>query len=127
IMGPSIVAAAAVWGAFRTPRRRVAALALTTIVIALSTPVLRNAPFIVALPQPLEAYFRPIPGMTNFVLLPWAAFVFAGAVAGVLLDHVRARDQETRVNIGLGAAGLALAALALGASYLPSPYPHSYF
>jgi len=127
VMGPSIVAAAAVWGIARSSRGRIAILAAATLLVALLTPLLREAPFILALPQPLGAYFRPIPGLTNFVLLPWAAFVFAGAIAGVVLDDARTPGQEVRVNIGLALAGMAGAALALGLSYLPSPYPRSYF
>lgn len=127
IMGPSIAAAAALWGLPRTSRTRVLAFATTTAAIAFLTPSLRNAPFIVALPGPIEAYFRPVPGLTNFVFLPWAAFVFAGAALGVLIDLARDPAQERRLNVLFGLGGGALAAGAFALSYLPTPFGGSYF
>ena len=127
VMGPSIMAAAALWGAARTNRSRLVLLGSMTFAIAMLTPLLRNAPFIIALPEILEAYFRPIPGLTNFVFLPWAAFVFAGAFVGVMLDAARSPVQERRLNVLLATAGVSIAALSFGLSYLPSPYTSSYF
>lgn len=127
IMGPAIMGAAALWGSVRTDRVRLVLFGAATAGIAILTPVLRNAPFITALPAPLEAYFRPVAGLTNFVFLPWAAFVSAGAVAGVMLDRAETREQETRLNRWLLAAGLALAGLSFALSFLPSPFTASYF
>ena len=127
IMGPSIMAAAALWRLAKTDRGRCAVFVSATLGLAMLTPVLRNAAFIVALPEPVEAYFRPVPGMTNFVFLPWAGFVFAGAVAGVLVDAARTRDQERRLNTGFALGGAAVALIAFTLSYLPSPYASSYF
>lgn len=126
IMGPSIMGAAALWGAARTDRARLVLFGGVTVAIAMLTPVLRSAPFIIALPEPVEAYFRPVPGLTNFVLLPWAAFVTAGAFAGVLLDTV-VPGKEARLNSLLAVAGLSIAALSLALSYLPGPYAASFF
>ncbi len=98
IMGPSIAAAAALWGAFRTPRARVVAFAATTLAIGLLTPIVRVTPLLDPLPDPLEAYIRPIRGLTSFCIFPWAGFLFAGGLAGVLLDGVRDRDVETRLH-----------------------------
>jgi hypothetical protein len=127
IMGPSMMAAAALWGAAGTIRGRCALFISATLAIALLTPVLRNAPFIVALPDPIEAYFRPVAGLANFVLLPWAAFVFAGGLAGVLVDAARTREQETWLNVGFGIGGAAVALVAFALSFFPSPYTNSYF
>jgi fucose 4-O-acetylase-like acetyltransferase len=80
-----------------------------------------------ALPDPLEAYIRPIPGLTNFVFFPWIGFTFAGAVLGALIDSTTTRERETRLNVRLAAAGSVLALAAFGASYLPTPYPSSFF
>jgi uncharacterized membrane protein len=88
---------------------------------------LRNAAFIVALPAPIEAYFRPVPGLTNFVFLPWAAFVFGGAAVGVLLDLARDPVQEKRLNLAFALGGGALALGAFALSSLPSPFAGSYF
>jgi uncharacterized membrane protein len=127
IMGPSIAASAAVWGAGKTSRQRLLALGGTTLAVAFLTPAIRNAPLLVALPDPLEAYFRPVPGLSNFVFLPWAAFVFAGGFAGVLIDGARTARAQRRVNLGFGVGGALVAAISFGLSYLPNPFFQSYF
>ena len=54
IMGPSVAAAAALWGAARTLRARLFAFLLGTVVIAFATHLIRAAP-LDALPDPIEA------------------------------------------------------------------------
>ena len=44
IMGPSIVAAAALWGVCRSQRSRVLAFAAVALAIAFFTPLVRHAP-----------------------------------------------------------------------------------
>ena len=127
IMGPSIMAAAWLWAAARTPRARVLLFLAATLGIALGTPPLRATPVFDALPGPVEGYLRPVPGYTAFAILPWTAFVFAGALVGVLVDGTRTRGAEWRLNVWLGAGGLALAAGAYAASHLPSPFERSNF
>lgn len=127
IMGPSIVAAAALWGVFRTMRGRLMAFAAATVSVALVTPIIRALPLVQRLPDPLEAYIRPVQSLSNFVFLPWMAFVFAGGFVGVLIDSARAQPAESRLNVRLGVAGAAIAAVAFAASFLPSPYANSYF
>jgi uncharacterized membrane protein len=127
IMGPSISAAGLLWGLARTTRARIAIFGVVTLAIAFLTPALRAAPVIRALPSPIEAYFRPLPGLTNFVFPPWAGFVFAGAILGLLIDGARTADSERRLNTGFAAAGAALGVGAFGLSYLPSPFGNSYF
>jgi uncharacterized membrane protein len=127
IMGPSIVAAAALWGSFSTPRVRAAAFAAATLAIALITPLVQGLPILSALPDALEAYVRPVQGLSNFCLVPWAGFLFAGALAGVLIDGARTRETETRLNAALFGYGAAVAVSAYLASFLPSPYAQSRF
>jgi uncharacterized membrane protein len=127
IMGPSIMVAAALWGVMRTNRARLLALATVTLSIALLTPIVRAVGWLAVLTDPLEGYLRPRPGFTTFAVFPWAAFVFAGAVAGILIDETRTAATEKRVNVRLGAAGIALALASYAASFLPSPYQHSDF
>jgi hypothetical protein len=55
------------------------------------------------------------------------AFVFAGTLAGLLLDGVRTPEEERARNLKLLTAGLVLAAGAFALSYLPSPYATSWF
>ena len=60
------------------------------------------------LPAPLQWYWRPTPGHTNFTLVPWAGFVFAGVAAGAALDRRADRDARS------ADCNAALAALAVG-------------
>ena len=126
IMGPSIVASAALWGALRSTRARCLAFAASALGVSLLTPIVRSARILDGLPDPIEAYLRPAYG-SNFCLFPWLGFVFAGAVLGVLLDGVRSPRTESRLNAWFFGAGSALALGAYGASFLPSLYAASDF
>ena len=44
----------------------------------LPTPIVRNASSLSSLPDPIEAYLRPVRGLSNFVLLSVGGFLFAG-------------------------------------------------
>jgi uncharacterized membrane protein len=127
IMGPSIVAAAALWGACRTRRSRVVAFTAATLAIALFTPVVRHTPWLDRWPDALVAYLRPLSGRSSFCIFPWAGFVFAGAVTGVLIDQAQTRLAETWLNMRLFASGTVLAAAAYGASWLPIAYARTDF
>jgi fucose 4-O-acetylase-like acetyltransferase len=127
IMGPLMIAAAALWALGRGPRRRAALFAATAVAVVLITPPVRHLAGLAALPDSLEGYLRPIPGLTNFTLFPWAAFVMAGAVVGVILDSAQAPDADRRANLALGVAGVLLAAGAYRASFLPPLHSGSAF
>ena len=77
------------------------------------------------LPDPVEAYFVPVEGLSAFVFFPWLGYVFAGAGIGVLLDAFP--DRERRLNGWFGVVGLVLVAGAYAGSHLPSIYPNSRF
>jgi uncharacterized membrane protein len=127
IMGPAIVAAATIWGAARSLRGRVLAFGAATAAIAFAAPLVRTWAPLGWLPDPIEAYIRPAGGHSMFVFFPWAAFVMAGAALGVLLDGSPTVHVERRVVRRAGFAGAALAIAAFALSYLPSPYPSSFF
>ena len=127
IMGPAIVMSAWLWGALHSRRARIAGFAAATAVIAFSTPVVRALSWLAGLPDFLEGYVRPVPGITNFSVFPWAGFVPAGALVGVLIDEAIDRSDEARLNLGFGVAGIALTLVAYAASFLPSPYARSSF
>lgn len=120
IMGPAIILAAMVWGAFRTTRARVVAFGVGTVAIVWVTPLVRGAAGLAVLSDSLEGYLRPVPGLTNFTLFPWVAFVMAGGAAGVILDAARTADADRRVNIGFGLAGVLMMLAAYQASFLPA-------
>jgi fucose 4-O-acetylase-like acetyltransferase len=97
------------------------------VATALVTPLVRTFGPLTLLPDAVEAYIRPVAGLSNFVFFPWAGFLFAGAVVGLVLDAARDPERERRANILFGLGGLAVAGLAYRASFLSSPYPESRF
>jgi uncharacterized membrane protein len=127
IMGPAIVAAAALWGAFRSTWSRAIAFGCAALALTLLTPIVRTTPLIDSWPDALVGYIRPIRELSNFCIFPWAGFVLAGGAVGVLIDALRTPAAEARLSFGLFAAGAALALAGYGASFLPSPYAHSDF
>lgn len=127
VMGLAIVGAAVTWGAGRSARARYAALAVATLVIAFGTPFIRAAGALAVLPDPIEAYIRPVPPFSSFILFPWAGFVFAGAIVGLAIDGARELGGQSRINRWFAVAGLGLLLASLAASYLPSPFPNTYF
>ena len=126
IMGPSMVAAAWLWGWPRRNVARVAALLAATIVVGTMTPLVRASSSIALLPDAMESYLRPLAGRANFVLFPWAAFVFGGAAAGAVIGSAGA-DRERRLILCLGGAGVVLAIGSYAGSYLPSVFEQSSF
>jgi len=127
IMGLAIVLAAAIWGLAGRTRWRLAAFAAATAVFVWAAPLVRSLDALAALPDSIEGYLRPIPGLTNFTFFPWLAFLMAGAFAGVLLDDARAGAADRRVNLWFAAGGLLLALAAYECSFLPPLDPRSRF
>lgn len=127
IMGLAIAGCALLWTAVRGVRGRTALFAAVSAALVLVTPAVRATPSLAPLPDPIEAYLRPIPALTNFTIFPWAAFVTAGVVIGILLDTARTAEADRRTNLWLGAAGAALAFLAWRASFFPPLDPRSAF
>ena len=127
VMGPAMIAAAVLWAAGRGPWRRIALYASAAVAIVLVTPAIRHLGALAALPDAIEGYLRPIPGLTNFTFFPWVAFVMAGAVVGVILDAARDDAADRRANLALGAGGATLAVAAYQASFLPPLDPRSAF
>ncbi|HEX5474245.1 MAG TPA: heparan-alpha-glucosaminide N-acetyltransferase domain-containing protein [Vicinamibacterales bacterium] len=127
IMGPAIAGTAMLWRAGRTLRGRVALFAAATAALVFATPLVRATPLLAPLPDFLEGYLRPVPGLTNFSFFPWAAFLPAGAIIGLFVDRARTRPVESRLNLVLGLTGAAVAIGAYAASYLPTPYARSDF
>jgi uncharacterized membrane protein len=127
IMGPAIAISAWLWATTHSRTGRLLTFAIVTAGLALATPIVRAVSWLGPLPDFIEGYLRPIPGLTNFAVFPWAAFVPAGAFVGVILDDARQPATERRVNAGLALGGAALVVGAYEASFLPTPYAHSSF
>jgi uncharacterized membrane protein len=127
VMGLSIVASAMLWRSAGALPGRVIVLTGATVAIAMVTPVLRHAAFVDALPDPVEWYFHPVRGRTNFTLFPWSGFVTAGAAVGLVLQRKQDRRSEQRIISGIAVMGLLVSTGGYAASYLPSFYSHSDF
>jgi len=127
VMGLAIAGCALLWSAGSTVRARAVVFSALTAGVVFVSPAVRAMGWLARLPDPIGGYIRPIAGVTNFTLFPWAGFVSAGVVAGILLDAARTADSDRRVNLWLGAAGAALAFGAWRASFLPPVDPRSAF
>jgi uncharacterized membrane protein len=127
IMGPAIAMAAMAGGALKSRWSRALVFAVVTVGISLATPIVRATPLLNWLPDPVEWYFRPVPGRTNFTLFPWAGFVFAGALIGLLIDGFTSSGTALRRQAGLAVAAVTLGVIAYGSSFLPSLYANSEF
>jgi uncharacterized membrane protein len=129
VMGPAIALAAMAGRGLRSRTPRAILFAAIGLGIAMVTPIVRTTSALNWLPDPIEWYFRPTPGRTNFTLFPWSAFVFAGAAAGEIIDAIMAsavRPMKTQLALAAGAIVVALIGYRL--SLLPSIYvPRSEF
>jgi uncharacterized membrane protein len=119
IMGVALIAAAALWYAGRRDPWRAALFIAATIATAMLTPMVRTAPSLAALADPVEWYLRPAGAATTFTLFPWAGFLTAGAAVGVWLAATRGDAEERRVNAALAVVGLVMGVGSYGASFLP--------
>jgi len=127
VMGPAMIVAALLWWLGRVPPARLALFILAATGIVLMTPAVRHLGALAVLPDSIEAYLRPVPGLANFSFYPWLGFVMAGAAVGVILDGARDPSADGRANIALGVAGAATAIGAYQASFRPPLDPRSAF
>jgi uncharacterized membrane protein len=125
IMGPTMVVAVLIWVVFRGAAARISGFVLATLALVLVTPAIRHLDVLARLPDAIEGYLRPIPGLTNFAFFPWAAFLTAGGAFGVLLDGARTVEAERRLNLGLLIGGAVLAVASYQAAFLPPLDPRS--
>lgn len=126
VMGLAMLAAAVLWrfGGDRSPR--VLLLSAAAFCTAMVTPILRASESLALLPDPLEAYLRPVGG-ASFSLFPWAGFVFAGCAVGLYLDLSQTPRHERNASGALAGAGVAIALAGYGASFLPPIYAETSF
>ncbi len=127
VMGLSMLATALLWGLARRAATRVAVLVTAAVATAMLTPIVRGTEVLDWLPDPIEAYFKPIPAYSGFTLLPWSGFVLAGAATGLWLGTARTPRDERRVIVWLALLGPALVATGYGLSLLPPIYRETSF
>jgi uncharacterized membrane protein len=127
IMGPAIAVSGALLGRVRTLAGRLAWLAAIVAAFTFLTPIVRLAPWLSWLPDPLEWYLRPPAGRATFTMFPWAGFLFAGTFLGVLVAREKSNIGDRRFHAAMIAAGALLAFCSYRASLLPSIYAQSNF
>ena len=134
VMGVSMLAASIGLAFTRTLKARVWVFSATTIAIAMLTPIIRESSLLGVLPDPLEAYFRPLPGLTTFTLFPWAGFLTGGCIVGAWIDAAVAsglsgtsRLSENRLHLWLVAMGATMAIGGYLSSMLPPLFPSASF
>jgi uncharacterized membrane protein len=125
VMGVAMIAAALLWRLSGSRPARLALFAIATAAIAMTTPLVREWGALAILPDPVEAYIRPLAGRTTFALFPWAGFLVGGAITGELIAAARTEPGERRLQYGFLLAGIAGGALAYALSYRPSIYPNA--
>ena len=127
VMGLSMLGTALLWGVTRRATPRVAVLVTGAAATAMLTPIVRVTTALEWLPDPIEAYFKPVPEYSGFTLLPWGGFVLAGAATGLWLETARTPRDERRVIVWLALLGPALVATGYGLSLLPPIYRETSF
>jgi uncharacterized membrane protein len=127
VMGVAMVAAALLWRLSANRMMRIALFAIAATALAMTTPLVREWAALSILPDPIEAYIRPLAGRTTFAIFPWAGFLLGGAIAGELIAAARTERQERQLQHGLLLAGGAGAAAAYALSFQPSIYPNANF
>lgn len=126
VMGLALVAAGTLWGLSTSRLMRILLFAAATSACAMSTPLIHEAAWVHALPDPIEWYFRPSLGHTSFVVFPWATYLFAGAIVGEVVDAVR-DSRDGRLQLMLAGVAIATIGAALWAAKQPSIYPAAHF
>jgi uncharacterized membrane protein len=127
VMGLSMLGTALLWGLARRTITRVVVLVIAAAAMAMLTPIVRGTKVLDWLPDPIEAYVRPIPEYSGFTLLPWGGFVLAGAATGLWLETARTPRDERRVIVWLALLGPALVAAGYAFSLLPPIYRETNF
>jgi uncharacterized membrane protein len=127
VMGPAMATAAMAGSTVRSKKNRTLLFAAIAVAIAMLTPIVRTTWLLNWLPDPIEWYFRPTAGRTNFTLFPWSGFLFAGAAFGEVIDGWAADRRAIRNHLALAAAAILIAWLGYRAAFLPSLYERSEF
>jgi uncharacterized membrane protein len=81
----------------RTERRLYLTLAVLTVIVAFTTPLVWGIDWRNFLPLPIAGYMNGIhfPNFPGFPLFPWSGFIFAGAVCGYFYIEAKAKQGET--------------------------------
>lgn len=127
VMGIALVTAGALWGLSTSRAVRMSLFAAATVLVAMITPLIHEAQWVASLPDPLEWYLRPSLSHTSFVLFPWAAYLFAGAIVGEAVDAARNRSGDGALQLILLGCGTFVIVGGYWTSLQPAIYPAANF
>ena len=127
IMGVAMAGSAWCWARGRTEREKTLWLLVPAALCVLLSQYSPGWSWPNLLGDRLQGYVRMQPAGGNFMLFPWAGFVFAGAWLGrvLLINRDAAADRRFHTRLGLG--GLAVFIAGYIGMYLPTFTPHSKF
>jgi uncharacterized membrane protein len=127
IMGIAMAGAAWCWARGRTERARTLWLLVPAAFCVLLSQYTEGWAWPGLLGDKLQGYIRLTPAGGNFMLFPWAGFVFIGAWLGRLLVINRDAVADRRFHTRLALAGLAIVIAGYIGMSLPTFTPHSTF
>ncbi len=119
IMGPSMIAAAWLWGRTSRDGMRFAVYSIAALLVVGVTPWVRATTALASLPDVIEWYMRAPASKGWFALFPWTALLLAGSAFGVVIDRARDAASERRLAGLFAVSGAGLFALGLTTSYFP--------
>lgn len=127
IMGVTMVMAAWCWARGRDARSRVIWLLVPAALCVVLAQYAQLWAWPAVLGDRLQGYVRLIGANANFSLLPWGAFVFAGAWLGTIIGIARDEAAESAFYRRIASAGAALLAASVAGMFLPTLTPDSDF
>lgn len=127
VMGLAMAGAAWCWARGSSPRSKTLWLLVPAAACVLLGQYAPGWSWPALLGDRLQGYIRPVGTGGNFMLFPWAGFVFLGAWLGRLLAVNRDPAAERTFHLRLGLGGVAIFAAGYVGQYLPAFTPHSTF
>lgn len=123
VMGLSMVAGSWLWQVAPPGSGRIAVTASAAVVVAALTPTAWTMGWPGWVPDVVRWYAQPTAGHTNFTLLPWAAFLFAGVAVGETIAGAARSGTLPRAHGVLLACGVALVAAGWAGAWAPPVFP----
>jgi uncharacterized membrane protein len=127
VMGVAMAGAAWCWARGSSPRARAAWMLVPAAACVLLGQYAPGWWWPTLLGDRLQGYIRPVGAGGNFMIFPWAGFVFLGAWLGQVLSEPRDAAAERTFHLRLGLGGLAIFAAGFAGQYLPAFTPYSTF
>jgi uncharacterized membrane protein len=127
VMGVTMVMAAWCWARGRTVREAAVWLLVPALLCVILSQFAMGWSWPLILGDRLQGYVRSVGDNANFSVLPWGAFIFAGAWLGRIFAEPRDSAADRALHIRIAVAGIVIFAAAFAGSYAPPLTPLSHF